>query len=544
MLILVVVSVMLVINSGLIDKTRSSAESTHQAYGEESRYGETFLIGTTEYNSISEYIDSIGEEEITEPTETIYVVFYSDGTLAFSRNNSTITGKTVEQTYQVLKDDIYELNEDVPWNDEKENITTVVFVDKIAPTSTQVWFRNCINLTTIEGIANLDTRYVTGMYRMFADCPSLQSIDLSHFNTSNVTTMKYMFTRCTSLKSIDVSSFDTSKVENMDFLFGADRTSPVDMALTEIIGLENFNTSSVTSMKGMFMRCSNIKVLNLSSFDTSMLEEASAMFSYCSNLKTIYVSNNFVNTNITSSAQMFESCGAIKGQNNTTYNSSKTGKEYARIDQPELKGYFTDIRVNSVENKTDLQYIEITGTQYIDTEYKPNQDTKIEMSLKSMSWNNTFMPFGGRGGDPNYCVALWMYYNNATDNTGNYLRYGLNDNKIELTLANDYRNTDFDIAFENGKITIGEEEITFTEVSDFTCDYNLYLGALNGGGTLYNMGRSARIYSCKIYDGDILVRDFIPAYNSVLNKAGLYDRVNGVFYRDAAGGNFIAGPNK
>ena len=43
----------------------------------------------------------------------------------------------------------------------------------------------------------------------------------------------------------------------------------------------------------------------------------------------------------------------------------------------------------------------------------------------------------------------------------------------------------------------------------------------------------------KIYDNDVLVRDFVPCKN-VSNVVGLYDRVNGAFYTDTG---LVAGNN-
>ena len=57
MLILVAVSVLLVINSGLIGKTREAAETTTNEYRKEAHYGEQaqITIGGVTYNSIAEY---------------------------------------------------------------------------------------------------------------------------------------------------------------------------------------------------------------------------------------------------------------------------------------------------------------------------------------------------------------------------------------------------------------------------------------------------------------------------------------------------------
>ena len=51
-----------------------------------------------------------------------------------------------------------------------------------------------------------------------------------------------------------------------------------------------------------------------------------------------------------------------------------------------------------------------------------------------------------------------------------------------------------------------------------------------------------KIYGAKIYDNDVLVRNFVPCKRISDNEAGLFDLVNNVFY--ASGGtSFTAGPN-
>ena len=50
---------------------------------------------------------------------------------------------------------------------------------------------------------------------MFANCNSLEEINLSSFNTNNVKDMSNIFANCNSLKKINVSSFNTNNVESM-----------------------------------------------------------------------------------------------------------------------------------------------------------------------------------------------------------------------------------------------------------------------------------------------------------------------------------------
>ena len=71
------------------------------------------------------------------------------------------------------------------------------------PTGTKWWFWNLTNLTTIEGLANLNTSEVTDMSYMFYFCSSLTSLDVSSFNTGKVSDMEGMFSYCSSLTTIN-----------------------------------------------------------------------------------------------------------------------------------------------------------------------------------------------------------------------------------------------------------------------------------------------------------------------------------------------------
>lgn len=58
------------------------------------------------------------------------------------------------------------------------------------------------------------------------------------------------------------------------------------------------------------------------------------------------------------------------------------------------------------------------------------------------------------------------------------------------------------------------------------------------GTTLGEPSCGAKIHSLKIYDGEELVRDLVPALNSD-NQAGLYDNANGVFYLPQGSGTLF-----
>jgi len=139
-------------------------------------------------------------------------------------------------------------------------------------------------------------------------------LDVSGFDTGQVTTMKGMFYNCSGLTTLDLSSF---------------------------------NTSQVKIMRSMFSGCSGLTTLDLSSFNTGQVDEMNQMFNGCSNLTTIVVGNDWNTGAVTASdasTDMFKNCTNLVGGKGTTFDSSKTDKEYAHIDdRPTNPGYLTDI---------------------------------------------------------------------------------------------------------------------------------------------------------------------------------------------------------
>ena len=142
-------------------------------------------------------------------------------------------------------------------------ITNVVFDSSFAdarPTSCYCWFYRMTNLTSITGLEYLNTENVTNMASMFAVCPQLSDIDVSHFNTTQVQDMGAMFEQC-SFTSIDVSNFDTSNVTNMLGMFYNNKS-------LETLDISNFVIPDSTSYYDLgssivFVGCSGLKTLVL-----------------------------------------------------------------------------------------------------------------------------------------------------------------------------------------------------------------------------------------------------------------------------------------
>lgn len=143
-------------------------------------------------------------------------------------------------------------------NPRAEYITKVVFDDSFAGyhglKSTEVMFYNMLNLTSIEGMQNLNTENVTNMNSMFSNCYNLENIDLSHFNTEKVETMPQMFADCKKLVTLNVSGFNTANVTNMKAMFAGCYALTTILADTDWALVAQNNGKQLQS-EHMFLSC-------------------------------------------------------------------------------------------------------------------------------------------------------------------------------------------------------------------------------------------------------------------------------------------------
>ncbi|WP_294759435.1 BspA family leucine-rich repeat surface protein [uncultured Lactobacillus sp.] len=128
-------------------------------------------------------------------------------------------------------------------------------------------------------------------------------VGLENVDTSEATTMYAWFSQCSSLKHVDLSHFNTSNVKNMSYMF--DRCTNL-----EDLDLSKFNTSQVKDMSYMFAGCKSLKELDLQNFDTSQVTNMSWMFAGCESLKKLNVTS-FNTTNVKDMSFMFNHCASL-----------------------------------------------------------------------------------------------------------------------------------------------------------------------------------------------------------------------------------------
>ena len=168
--------------------------------------------------------------EFDESTGTL--TYYYDG------RRSTRTGKT--EAYIPIGGNYDETR----FNDYNEKVTKAVidpsmkkapltstrnmfygggYVDYVSSVGWTIVSYPLPNLTSIEGLENLNTENARDMIYMFNGCKKLQTLDLSSFNIGNVTDMSYMFYGCKALTTICCNGdWSTSDARSEDMFFGCE----------------------------------------------------------------------------------------------------------------------------------------------------------------------------------------------------------------------------------------------------------------------------------------------------------------------------------
>ena len=355
-------------------------------------------------------------------------------------------------------------------------IKNIVFEESFktyAPTSLKEFFYNCTSLETISGLEYLNTANITDMSSMFYGCSNLTSLNLTKFDTKNVSSMYFMFYGCSNLTSLNLTNFNTKNVKNMNGMFG-------DCTHLTSLDITNFNTAKVTNMGNMFLGCSNLTSLDLTNFNTAKVTDMHGMFKGCSALTsldltnfntaevrdmnrmfymldesstaltTIYVSDNFVTTNVQNGENMFKNCTKLKGFKK--YFLLDTDHQYANY----TTGYFTKLVGKNGEEKIGAAG-EILATDnltlddnkdFVAYEKFAAKDASYSRKMNAgTTWGTLCLPFDidlsqvkeckfyRLTGIDNDCITLESYEEGAKIPAGTPVLFKMNEGKQTLNIS-------------------------------------------------------------------------------------------------------------
>lgn len=200
---------------------------------------------------------------------------------------------------------------------------------------------------------------------------------------------------------------------------------------------------------------------------------------------------------------------------------------------PDLDGYedclnaLIEVNNGPVKPYTELSYIKTTGTQFINTGIKCKSTLKFQVKFSAQKLS------GGKffGNQTSESDAFRFF---AASTPRWYLDFGSGEGGNRISGGTPALNTIYEFEIGNRYVkdlVTGTNVISSTTVSAFTKTYDFLIA---------NTGEELTIYYCKIYDGDTLIGDFIPADDGK-GVICMYDKVTKEFYMNNGSGNFVSG---
>ena len=201
-----------------------------------------------------------------------------------------------------------------------------------------------------------------------------------------------------------------------------------------------------------------------------------------------------------------------------------------------------------------VDYIQSTGTQFIDTEYLPGPTTRMEADIQFVggaadrsATRPCASPFGTAEADGQVAFSMNFGASASQDNDlftwfdRSYLNgKGSPVKSFAISAAQRTSRQTFTMDGANGAVTYGSTRFTALRktTTHRTNALVLFGSRANTGEVTPFTYYGLRVYGWKIWDGATLVRDFVPCYRLFDLHVGLLDRVSGRFFDNAGAGAF------
>ncbi len=200
---------------------------------------------------------------------------------------------------------------------------------------------------------------------------------------------------------------------------------------------------------------------------------------------------------------------------------------------------------NTLSGYERIEYLQASGTQYIDTGYIHDNSTKVDMRIKFDSVSPQYQSFyGARNSTADTAKGFSLWLNYAK------FRRAFGESAANIDSHTVTTSTIYDIHLDkSGACTATPEGGTAIALGSATqggpLTFTDFLFAINqnasAGGRSPQFLTRAKLYSCKIFSGTTLVRDFVPVRRTSDGVLGLLDLAHGTFYTNAGTGSFSAG---
>lgn len=184
---------------------------------------------------------------------------------------------------------------------------------------------------------------------------------------------------------------------------------------------------------------------------------------------------------------------------------------------------FTAVNSNGLPYDAEVEYLQSSGTQYIDTGISPHQNIALEIKWKNTSNQNSKYLFGSGTTNSN-CIRAYIGSSSNWRFGGGSVSINTQDTTTRTATMNKTR------------ITINGTNYNYSgSVGTFSSSTSIKIFA----GATGSSQISTRIYYFKVWDNETLVMDLIPV--RVGQTGYMYDRVSGNLFGNDGSGDFALG---
>lgn len=194
----------------------------------------------------------------------------------------------------------------------------------------------------------------------------------------------------------------------------------------------------------------------------------------------------------------------------------------------------------TVPYDSKIEYLESTGTQWIDTLYKPNNNTRVICDFQFTQSNDWPRIFGcSEGSKWNTVPTFQLDFEDGVTTGKLGVCIGNNTGWTRTDITGDFNRHTYDL--NTTRLIYDGTQVATLSDQTFQCTADLAIFTRRPGNSTPSQSNSAygKLYSFQIYESDELVRFFIPVRIGQIGY--MYDKISGQLFENSGTGNFVLG---
>ena len=276
------------------------------------------------------------------------------------------------------------------------------------------------------------------MLGWFSNCTNLTTITgLENLDTSEVTSMEWLFGNCGKLESFDISNFRTPKLTDLSDTFRG-------LKSITYLDLRNFDVSNVINASELFYGSSYLKGLNLSTWNMPNVHIYSSMFQGLLSLEILDISN-LDTRNVSYIEGMFTNCPHLKsiyvGEN---WNLENINRDNINFINDVWRSPYTHVFLgcSSLVGGAGTSYSDLQNAIKIEADTEGTNASTYGQRV-AIAWLNFARPDGGPSA-PGLLTSTKAFAVVHTDGNGVKTLYLCNRGASEVSMEKGFKPASFD----------------------------------------------------------------------------------------------------